>query len=395
VKPAAATPDVALVHDYFVQDGGAEAVAIELARMFPDAPVHTTYFERGSFGDRLDAERIRPWRLRGILPPSPWFRWLLPAYLAHYSLLEAPARRLVLSNSTTFARAVRAVEPAIHIAYVHSPLRFAWDPDGYLAGSSFPWPARAGLRVAAPALRRWDRWAGWRSDVVVASSANAQERINRSWGRSSRLIHPPVDVDRIVPTADLGDFYLVATRLLAYKRVDLAVRAMAALDRELVVVGDGPERAGLERMAGPRTRFLGHVDRAHIDGLLARCRALIAPGIEDFGIVPVEAMAAGRPVVAFAAGGTLETVVDGRTGVLFKEASASALAGAIERLDSLSLDPAVARARAVEFDVSVFRERWRALLIDLELPELAASIERVSMSSGARAERGRRMVGRA
>ncbi len=145
-------------------------------------------------------------------------------------------------------------------------------------------------------------------------------------GRSTRLIHPPVDVGRLVPTTDTADFYLVATRLLAYKRVDLAVAAAAALDRELIVVGDGPERARLERMSGPRTRFLGHLDRAAVDDLLARCRAFIAPGVEDFGIAPVEAMAVGRPVVAYAAGGALETVLDGRTGVFFDEATSGSLA---------------------------------------------------------------------
>ena len=363
-------PEVALVHDYFVQDGGAEAVAIEFTRMFPDAPVHTTYFERERFGGRIDPGRIRPWRLGQRLPPSPWFRPLLPAYLAHYSRLAVPAGRLVLSNSTTFSRAVRVDPPATHIAYVHSPLRFAWDLDGYLDRSSFPFVARAGLRVAAPTLRRWDRWAGRRPDIVVASSINGQERIRRAWGRSTRLIHPPVDVGRLVPTTDTAGFYLVATRLLAYKRVDLAVAAAAALDRELIVVGDGPERARLERLSGPRTRFLGHLDRSDVDDLLARCRAFIAPGVEDFGIAPVEAMAVGRPVVAFAAGGALETVLDGRTGVYFHQATPGSLAEAIERLESLELDPADARTQAATFDVSIFRDRWWSLLADLGMPDL-------------------------
>jgi glycosyltransferase involved in cell wall biosynthesis len=185
------------------------------------------------------------------------------------------------------------------------------------------------------------------------------------------LIHPPVDVGRLAPTTDTAGFYLVATRLLAYKRVDLAVATAAALDRELIVVGDGPERGRLERMAGPRTRFLGQLERAAVDELLARCRAFIAPGVEDFGIAPVEAMAAGRPVIAYAAGGALETVLDGRTGVFFDQATAGSLAEAIERLESLDLDPAVARARAETFDVSIFRERWWSLLAEIGMPDLA------------------------
>ena len=187
-------PPVALVHDYFVQDGGAEAVALELAAMFPQAPVHTTYFERARFGGRLDPRRVRPWALQRALPPSPWFRPLLPAYIANFSRLEIPASRLVLSNSSTFARAVRARRPAVHVAYVHTPLRFAWDVDNYLTRSSFPRVARAGLRVGAPLLRRWDRWAGRRPDVVVANSVNVQRRIRSAWGRDSAVIYPPVNV---------------------------------------------------------------------------------------------------------------------------------------------------------------------------------------------------------
>jgi glycosyltransferase involved in cell wall biosynthesis len=363
-------PPVALVHDYFVQDGGAETVALVLASMFPDAPVHTTYFERSRFGGRLDPRRVRPWALQRAFPPSPWFRPLLPAYIANFSRLEIPASRLVLSNSSTFARAVRARPPAVHVAYVHTPLRFAWDVEGYLSRSSFPRVAKAGLRMGAPWLRAWDRWAGRRPDVLVANSANIQRRIRSAWGRDSSVIYPPVDVARSrVSSADDG-YYLVATRLLAYKRVDLAVQACTRMGRDLVVVGDGPERARLERMAGPRTRFEGHVDRGRLEELLASCHALITPGVEDFGIMTVEAMAVGKPVVAFAAGGTLETVIDGRTGILFDPDTTGGLAEAIERLECGTLDPAAARERAMEFDVSVFRRRWAHVLAELGLGDL-------------------------
>lgn len=363
-------PDVALAHDYFVQDGGAERVAIELARMFPDAPVHTTFFERDRFGGRIDPSRIRPWALAGRVPASPWFRPLLPAYVAYFSRLEVPAARLVISSSSTFARGVRAKPPAIHVAYVHSPLRFAWDVQGYLAHSSFPAAARIGLRMAAPGLRRWDRWAGRRADVVVANSANIRRRIREAWRRDSVVIHPPVDVARREISRETEDFYLVASRLLAYKRVDLAVRACALLDRPLVVVGDGPERSRLERLAGPRTQFLGHIDQARVEDLQRRCRGLLVPGVEDFGIAAVEAMGVGKPVVAFAAGGALETVVDGRTGVLFDRATPAALAAAIERLESRAIDPAVARDRALDFDVAVFHQRWQELLAEHGLGDL-------------------------
>lgn len=364
---------MALVHDYFVQDGGAETVALELAAMFPRALVHTTWFERARFGSRLDPNRVRPWALERVLRPSPWFRPLLPAYIANFSRLEIPATRLVLSSSSTFARGVRARPPAIHVAYVHSPLRFAWDVDGYLDRSSFPTAARMGLRIGAPLLRRWDRWAGRRPDVVVANSVNVQRRIRSAWGRDSSVIHPPVQVTRSrLSTADDG-YYLVATRLLAYKRVDLAIAACDRLGRELVIVGNGPERARLERIAGPRTRFEGHVERERLEDLLASCHALITPGIEDFGIMTVEAMAVGKPVIAYASGGALETVIDGRTGILFEPSTVEALASAIERLEASDLDPVAGRERAMEFDVSMFRARWSVLLAELGLGDLLTS----------------------
>jgi glycosyltransferase involved in cell wall biosynthesis len=366
-------PEVALAHDYFIQEGGAERVAIEFSRMFPQAPVHTTFFERDRFGGRIDPTRVRPWALSGHVSTSPWFRPLLPAYVAYFSRLEIPATRLVLSNSSTFARGVRARPPAIHVAYIHTPLRFAWDVDGYLAHSSFPLAARWGLRVAAPALRRWDRWAGRRADVVVANSLNVRRRIQRAWRRNSAVIHPPVDVAGLELAPSSEDFYLVTTRLLAYKRVDVAVQACALLDRPLIVVGDGPERARLEGLAGPRTRFVGHVNRTQVDDLQRRCRGLLVAGVEDFGIAAVEAMGVGKPVVALAEGGALETVVDGRTGVLFEDASPRGLAAAIERLESMTIEPSVARARALEFDVAVFRRNWHDLLAEHGLGDLMAA----------------------
>jgi glycosyltransferase involved in cell wall biosynthesis len=377
-------PDVALVHDYFVQDGGAEAVALELARMFPDAPVHTTFFERERFVARLDPARVRTWRLQGVLGPAAWFRLLLPAYVAYFSRLRVPASRLVVSTSSTFARGARPRGRALHIAYVHTPLRFAWDVDSYLARSSYPRPARAGLRLAAPALRRWDRWAGRGPDVLVANSNTVRKRIAARWHRDSVVIHPPVDTGSFPLSTENDGYLLVASRLLAYKRVDLAVAACRRLNRQLIVVGDGPERSRLEHQAGVETTFLGRVDAGTLRDLVSRCTALIAPGIEDFGIAAVEAMAAGKPVVAYAGGGALETVVDGKTGVFFHEATSRALETALERLGATEIDPWVARARAMLFDASVFRTRWAQLLAEMGLGDLLKTTPDPELTAAAR-----------
>jgi glycosyltransferase involved in cell wall biosynthesis len=206
----------------------------------------------------------------------------------------------------------------------------------------------------------------------VAISDTVKERISRLWGRDAEVIYPPVEVDRIPLSVRDDGFLFVAAQFLAYRRIDLAVAAATASGRELVVVGDGPEEARLRSMAGPSVRFLGHVDRAQLIDLFARCHAYLVPGIEDFGIAPVEAMAAGKPVVAFRAGGATETVVEGRTGVFFDRPTADGLVGAIEELDRTTWDPASIRARAEEFDASVFRRRMRELIAGLGHGDLVA-----------------------
>jgi glycosyltransferase involved in cell wall biosynthesis len=366
--PAAARSSTtsALVHDYFVQDGGAERCAIELAGLLPSAPVHTTFFDAERFGSRLDARRVRMWPLQRALGPTPRFRALLPLYPVWFSLMDLRQAELVVSSSVAFTKAVRTSRSAIHISYVYTPMRFAWDLDTYLARSSYGLPARLGARTIRPLLRVWDRRTGRRPDVLVAISEEVRARIRRLWGRDARVIHPPVDTDEIRLSDTDDGFYLVAARLLAYRRIDLAIEACRLLGRELVVVGEGPERSRLERLAeGAHVRFAGHVDRSALLDLFGRCHAYLLPGVEDFGIAPLEAAAAGKPVAAFRAGGALETVQEGVTGVFFDRPEGRAMADALLRLDTLEVEPARLRAHAERFDRRVFLDRWRSLLAEL------------------------------
>jgi glycosyltransferase involved in cell wall biosynthesis len=353
---------IAIVHDFFVPERGGERVALELARLLPSATVYTSFFDAAAFGDRTDPARVRTWPLQRLLGPTAHFRTFLPLYPAWFSLLDLREYDLVVGSSVAFTNAVRTRPGAIHVSYVHTPMRYAWDLDTYLAGSSDSRISAAAARLVRPTLRRWDRWAARKPDVLVANSETVRERIRRLWKRDAEVIYPPVDVAGIpLSTRDDG-FLLVAARLLAYRRIDLAVSAATALGRELVVVGEGLETARLRRMAGPTVRFLGHVDRSTLVDLFARCHAYLVPGVEDFGIAPVEAMAAGKPVIAFRAGGATETVVDGRTGIFFERQDVTSLAEAIERLDGLAFDPAVIGARAQDFDTGAFHARWRELL---------------------------------
>ncbi|MEP7159280.1 MAG: glycosyltransferase, partial [Chloroflexota bacterium] len=238
---------------------------------------------------------------------------------------------------------------------------------GYSEGSSLPAPARFAGRLLAGPLRQWDRRTAARPDVLVANSNAVRERIRRFWDRPAQVIYPPVDIAEFpLSTRDDG-FLLVAARLLRHRRIDLAVDAARTLGRPLVICGDGPERRALEHRAGPDVRFEGHVPRARLVELVRTCRAYLVPGEEDFGIAPVEAMAAGKPVVALARGGAAESVTDGVSGALYATLSADALAAAIKRLDDMALDPAEIRAGAQRFDRSAFRACWRALFNRLDV----------------------------
>jgi glycosyltransferase involved in cell wall biosynthesis len=348
-------PSAAIVQDWFFAPGGSENVALELADLLPSSDVYTTFADRDSAAAL--GKRLHVWPAQRILGPTPNYRKLLPLYPLWFERLDLSGCELVVSSSSAFAKAVRTRPEALHIAYIHTPMRFAWDFENYVEGSSLSRGSRWAARTITPWLQRWDRRTAQRPDALVANSLAVRERIRRLWHRDAEVIHPPVAVDRIsVSTRDDG-FLLVAARMLAYRRLELAIDACTSLGRELVVVGDGPERRRLERDAGPTVRFLGRLDRPGLLDLFGRCHAYLVPGTEDFGMAPVEAMAAGKPVVAFAAGGVLETVVDGVSGVLFDQQTQSGLAGAIERLDSLTFESAAIRRNAELFAAPVFRRK--------------------------------------
>jgi glycosyltransferase involved in cell wall biosynthesis len=359
--PAHGRPRCAIVHDFFTTEGGADRCAIEFARLLPDAIVHTSFFNEQRFGGRIAPERVRPWFLQRIPGLLSHFRALLPLYPIYFGTLDLRTYDLVVSSSIAFSKAVQTRPGALHVAYVHTPMRYAWDLEDYLLGSSLSLPARIAARAVGPILRRWDVRTARRPDVIVANSQTVRDRIHRHWHRDALVIHPPVDTTEIgVGDRDDG-FYLVAARLLAYRHIDLAVAACMKLGLPLHVVGDGPERVRLEAIAGPSIRFLGNIDRPALVDQFRTCHAYLVPGIEDFGIAPVEAMAAGRPVVALRAGGLTETVLEGVTGVFFDEPTIDAMVDAIQRLERGAFRPDRIRAHAITFDTAVFDRRWREL----------------------------------
>ncbi len=352
---------MALVHDFLVQDGGAERSALELARLVPDAPLYTSFFDARTFSDRIDPARVHPWPLQR-LTDGRRFRGLLPLYPIYFSTLDLRGAELVISSSVAFAKAIRTSRRGLHVSYVYTPMRYAWALDDYLRGSSYSRLTRLAARAIRRPLLAWDRRTAQRPNVIVAISETVRRRIRLQWGRAAEVIYPPVDVSEFRASGRDDGFLLVAARLMAYRRLDLAIGAAKLLGRELVIVGSGPERARLERVAGPTVRFTGQLPRPDVVDLFERCHAYLLPGVEDFGISPVEAMAAGKPVVAFNQGGATETIEDGVTGVLFDDQSATGLAAAIERLDGITFDRQILRARAELFDRQHFFAAWRALL---------------------------------
>ncbi len=368
---------IAIVHDYLVQYGGAERVVETFHRLWPDAPVFTSMYEPDALPPVFREMDVRTTFMQSL--PVVRRRWKLglPLYPRAMQSLDLAGYDIVVSSSSGWAHGALAAPGAAHLVYCHSPARWLYRPDSY---------GRKEILAAAPvlpALRAWDRRAAARPTRYIANSAAVRERIFARYGRAARIVHPPVDTGRFAPAA-AEDFYLCAARLEPYKRVDLAVEACKRVGERLLVVGDGSAGASLRRHAGPRTEFLGRVRDEELAELMSRCKGFIVPAEEDFCIAAVEAMAAGRPVIGFGFGGVAETVLPDRTGVLFTEQTPQALAAALARADRLDLDAARIRARALQFDTSVFETKMQVLVDEASAPLRSGAAEhaRESLRAG-------------
>ena len=355
--PADGLPtDVVLVHDYLNQRGGAERSVLELAAMFPHAPLYTSLYRRESTFPEFSPLDVRTTFLDRI-PVDRRFRALFPFYPAAFRSLGALDAELVISSSSGWAHYVRTSARAFHAVYCYNPAR--WLYGDYMGGAA----AQRALAPVAEAFRRLDRRAAQRPDLYIAISNIVRDRIRSHYGREAPVVYPPVDVERFTPS-QRGDRLLVVSRLLAYKRVDLVVDAATRAGLGLDVVGTGPALADLRGRAGPTVRFLGRLPDAEITELFERCSAFCLPGIEDFGITPVEANAAGKPAVAFAGGGALETIEEGVGGVFFREQSSEALLDALRACDGIDTTPERIAQNAQRFSARTFRQRLASVLAD-------------------------------
>jgi glycosyltransferase involved in cell wall biosynthesis len=353
-------PRTALIHDWLTGMRGGEKVLELLCELLPAADLFTLIHLPGRVSATIEARRIRTSFLQRLPGVGRYYRWLLPAMPAAIEALDLADYDLVISSSHCVAKGARAWRGAAHLCYCHTPMRYVWElAEVYFPPQRFAPPLRQLIGWQLERLRRWDRDSAARVTEFVANSAFVAERIRRHYGRTASVIHPPVDTDFFTPAqSPRSDYWLVVAALVPYKRTELALEACEQHRAELVIVGDGPERKRLQRLAGPRVRFTGWVDATELRELYRGCRGLIFPGVEDFGIVPLEVNACGKPVVGLAQGGLLETQIEGQTAVLFQSASAAALGEALDRCQAMGFNPRVIRENALRFA----RPRCRAAL---------------------------------
>ena len=353
-------PKIAIVHDFLQSLGGAERVTLAISELYPDAPIYTlTYNSKLDkyFGDKkIVTSYLQKWAhlQRWARIPA---KLLLPFYPLAVESFDLDDFDIVISSSHSFAKNIITRPQTTHISYIHSPMRYIWDTwHTYIAEQNLGRALSATIRRILSQIRIWDKVGASRVDIFVANSHNVRNRIAKYYRRASQVIYPPVDVDKI-SLGQPGDYFLVVSRLSRYKRVDLAIAVCNELKLSLKVVGTGEEESALRKLAGPTTEVIGWVDDTEKIKYLQGARALIFPGEEDFGIVPVEAMAAGKPIIAFRKGGLLETVIEGQTGLFFDDQTVPSLKSAVEKfINQTGLwDGSAIRRHAEQFSKANFQ----------------------------------------
>ncbi len=351
---------LSLVHDWLNQIGGAEDVLAALVDLYPQRPIYTSLYAPDAMPDFY-----REWDIRTLWTDKlPGIRAHHQPYLPVYPLgwggLNLSEYDVILSNKSGFCHGLQFDEGrGIHVCYCLAPTRYVWQLESYIQREGFGRAVELGLRPLIAGLRRWDYAAAQRVTHFIAISSEIQERIRRYYDRDSVIIFPPVETERFqpVPAHEVEDYFLIVSRLIPYKRIDLAVQAATALNLPLKVGGKGRDLERLREMAGPTVEFLGFVPDDDLPGLMARAKAFIFPGLEDFGITPVQAEAAGRPVIAYKGGGALDTVVPGVTGEYFTEQTAESLIAVMRDFDAARYDPAAIRRHALQFDTQIFNQQ--------------------------------------
>ncbi len=361
---------VAITHDWLVTYGGGERVLQQLLILYPQADIYTLVYDRKKMDSYFPSEKVHVSRLQRLPMATKLYTKMLSLMPAVWEAFDLTGYDLVLSSSSSCAKGVITRPDTPHIAYIHSPMRYAWD-------LYYEYYKRSGrltrffMKRWIPRLREWDYISSQRLDCLVANSSYVARRIQKFWGRKAIVVNPPVNTESLAPNGlpDEG-FYLAFSRMVPYKRLDLAIRACGRTGRKLVVIGSGGLEKELKKLAASYgssdIHFTGRIGDAEVKSYLQRCRALLFCAQEDFGIIPVEAQACGRPVIAYASGGALETVVDGKTGIFFSEQTESSLIEALDRFERMEADGCFKfrsiADHAVAFSEKRFREQMAAVI---------------------------------
>ncbi len=360
--------ETAIAHDWLNGMRGGEKCLESIVRVFPDSRIYTLFHKVGAVSQAIESKPIRTSFLQSIPGAATHYKYFLPLFPAAIELFNvsgSPA--FVISTSHCVAKGIRPPRGLKHICYCFTPMRYAWlFFDEYFG--KYPKPVQALIRRVLGALREWDKRTSARVTHFIAISEHVKKRIQEFYGRDATVIYPPVDAEFYTPPAPgakRDGFYLLVSALVPYKRVELAIEAFNRLGKKLVIIGTGPERKKLEALAGPTIEFGGWKDDASLRDFYRSAAGLIFPGEEDFGIVPVEAQACGLPVIAYKKGGALETIVEGRTGLFFKEPTTASLVNAVRRFETISWESANIRAWAERFDRARFENEFREAALGL------------------------------
>lgn len=362
---------IALVHDYLVQYGGAEKVLETLCEIFPEAPIYTLLYDEKKMNGAFEKKNMKTSFLQKIPFARKYHRLFLALMPLAAESLNLSDYDLIISDSSSYAKGVKRRKDALHICYCHTPLRYAWDyTEKYIEESPYPKVAKYFLPYIINFVRKWDFKAAQRPDWIIANSHFIAGKIKRYYKRDAEVIYPPVEIEKReegkVRSEKDKDYYLIVSRLMPYKRVDLAIEAFNSLRLKLKIVGDGPDRKRLEKMAKDNIEFAGTKHNGELADFYENCQAFIMPQEEDFGIAAVEAQMRGRPVIALASGGALESIVDGKTGIFFKNQTKEDLIAAIRKFEGMKFDGEEIKSRAQKFSKEEFKKKIKEF-VDIKL----------------------------
>jgi glycosyltransferase involved in cell wall biosynthesis len=354
---------IALVHDWLTGMRGGEKCLEVLCELFPQATLFTLLHNKGSVSPTIERLTIQTSFVQHLPFVAAKYRNYLPLFPKAIGRFDFRDYDLIISTSHCVAKGAIPRSDAIHICYCHTPMRYVWELfDDYFGVEKVGYVKHKLISRIAVSLREWDVRTANRVHHYIANSNNVRERIKQHYRRDAVVIYPPVDTSLFQLSTKNEDYFLIVTAMAPYKRVDLAVEAFNRLGERLLVIGGGPEEENLKKLAKKNIEFLGWQPSERLHKYYAGCRALIFPGVEDFGIVPVEAMACGKPVIAFGKGGALETVISGKTGLFFSEQTVESLIAAVKQFDEGQFSPEAIRVHALQFDKEIYRRKMREFI---------------------------------